>query len=201
MDSPNEQERRKPDRGRGGASTRARLLDAAGEQIAEVGWGRVTTRSVAERAGLPHGAVSYHFAGKQELLAEAAVRLFEQAFPLDQLEAVGSLDALVGLIERWMAEAGGEHAAVAEVGIEAMLESARDPELRGRMAALLAAYREQMVKLAEADAARGVELGGVSPAAAATLIAALGDGLFLHALLDPELDTAQAMAALRRLLR
>ena len=69
------------------------------------------------------------------------------------------------------------------------------------MAALLAAYREQMVKLAEADAARGAELGGVSPAAAATLIAALGDGLFLHALLDPELDTAQAMAALRQLLR
>ena len=121
--------------GGGSASTRERLLDAAGEQIAEVGWGRVTTRSVAERAGLPHGAVSYHFAGKQELLAEAAVRLFEQAFPLDQLEAVGSLDALIGLIERWMAEAGGEHAAVAEVGIEAMLES------RARPRAARAAWR------------------------------------------------------------
>lgn len=201
MDSPNEQERPKPDRGRGSAATRERLLDAAGQQIAEVGWGRVTTRAVAERAGLPHGAVSYHFAGKQELLAEAAVRVFEQAFPLDQLEAIGSLDALVGLIERWMAEAGGEQAAVAEVGIEAMLESGRDPELRRRLGALLASYREQMAKLAEADAARGAALGGASPAAVATLVAALGDGLFLHALLDPELDAAQALAALRQLLR
>jgi AcrR family transcriptional regulator len=201
MDSPSEQERRKPDRGRGSEPTRERLLDAAALQIAEVGWGRVTTRSVADRAGLPHGAVSYHFAGKQELLAEAAVRLFEQAFPLAELEAVGSLDALIGLIERWMAEAEGERGAVAEVGIEAMLESARDPELRRRLAEVLAAYREQMVRLAEADAARGAALGGASPAAVATLLAALGDGLFLHSLLDPELDAAQAMAALRQLLR
>ncbi len=41
--------------------TRQRLLDAAAELIAERGWGQVTTRAIAERAGLPHGTVSYHF--------------------------------------------------------------------------------------------------------------------------------------------
>ncbi|URN07243.1 TetR/AcrR family transcriptional regulator [Actinomadura madurae] len=35
------------------SATRGRLLDAAARLIAEVGWGRVTTRAVAERAGLP----------------------------------------------------------------------------------------------------------------------------------------------------
>lgn len=201
MDSPNEQERRRAPRRRGSEPTRERLLEAAGEQIAEVGWGRVTTRSVAERAGLPHGAVSYHFSGKQELLTEAAIRLFEGAFPLAEIEALGSLDELLGLVERWERDADTKHSAVAEVGIEAMLESARDPQLRERMGALLAAYREAMVKLAEADAARGADFEGASPAAIATLIAAVGDGLFLHSLLDPELDVGQAMAALRQLLR
>ncbi len=53
------------------AGTRERLLVAAAELIGELGWGGVTTRGVAERAGLPHGAVSYHF-NKRELLIEAA---------------------------------------------------------------------------------------------------------------------------------
>ena len=58
-------------------------MTAAAELIAELGWGRVTTRAVAERAELPHGAVSYHFRGKQELLAEAALHAFQQAIPVE----------------------------------------------------------------------------------------------------------------------
>ena len=63
------------------APTREQLMAAAAELIAELGWGRVTTRAVAERAGLPHGAVSYHFRGKQELLTEAAMYAFAAGDP------------------------------------------------------------------------------------------------------------------------
>ena len=41
----------------------------------------MTTRAVAERAGLPHGAVSYHFRGKQELLTEATMFAFAAGRP------------------------------------------------------------------------------------------------------------------------
>lgn len=71
--------------------TRQRLLTAAGELLAELGWGRVTTRAVAERAGLPLGAVSYHFRGKQELLSHAALATIEGLFPMDELAAAESL--------------------------------------------------------------------------------------------------------------
>ena len=84
--------------------TRARLLRAAAELIAESGWGRVTTRAVAARADLPHGAVSYHFRGKQELLTEAALHVFEQAFPIEQLRALEQLPDLVALFEPWLGE-------------------------------------------------------------------------------------------------
>ncbi len=43
--------------------------------------GRVTTRSVAERAGPPHGSVSYHFRGKQQLTTESATHAFADALP------------------------------------------------------------------------------------------------------------------------
>jgi AcrR family transcriptional regulator len=38
------------------------LLQAAAELIAEVGWGRVSSRMVAERAGVNNALVHYHFA-------------------------------------------------------------------------------------------------------------------------------------------
>src|SRR5438045_2119903 len=78
--------------------TREKLMAAAAELIAELGWGRVTTRAVAERAGLPHGAVSYHFRGKQELPTEAAMFAFSRAIPADEFAALAGVEDLIGLI-------------------------------------------------------------------------------------------------------
>ena len=79
-------------------ATRERLLAAAAELIAELGWGRVTTRAVAARAELPHGTVSYHFNGKQNLLIEAVLHAFEQAVPVGQFEEMTSVADLINLI-------------------------------------------------------------------------------------------------------
>jgi AcrR family transcriptional regulator len=176
-------------------------MSAAGELIAEVGWGRVTTRAVAERADLPHGAVSYHFRGKQELLIEAAMHAFEQALPIEQFEALETVDDLLGLIG---AEVGDREAIdphVSRLMLEAMREAEREPVLRHRLGGMLRRYRETMVELVRADQERGAMSAGASPEAIATLLGAVGDGLLLHALLDPELDVPGAVAALRALLQ
>ncbi len=200
MDSPNEQIPTRPAKRRAAGQTRQRLLEAAGQLIAELGWGRVTTRAVAERAGLPHGAVSYHFSGKQELLSEAAVRVFERAFPIADLESLNSLQEALALMERWMGEAEKGDLLVAEVGVEAILESSRDPDLRDRVSFLLRSYRAVLTELARRDAAAGTFVSSASPEAVATLVAAAADGLFLHSRLDSQLDGVAAMAALRSLL-
>jgi AcrR family transcriptional regulator len=198
MDSPDGQEasKRTPDSG----ETRLRLLRAGAELIAELGWGRVTTRAVAERAGLPHGAVSYHFRGKQELLTEAALYVFEQAFPISELEALQALPDLVALFEPWLGEQSENDQLVSRVGIEAMLESERNPILRDRMATMLSDFRGVVTELARAGQERGTAPADIPPQALATLLGAVGDGLFLHARLDPDLDAAQALTALRALL-
>ena len=46
------------------AETRARILDAAVESIAEVGFQRTTAAEITRRAGVTWGAVQHHFGGK-----------------------------------------------------------------------------------------------------------------------------------------
>jgi AcrR family transcriptional regulator len=176
-------------------------MTAAAALIAERGWGRVTTRSVAARAGLPHGAISYHFRGKQELLIEAALHAFQEAIPIGEFEALETADDLIGLIAAELVDRDAIDPVLSRLMFEAMREAERDPQLRRRMATLMAEYRQLMTAALAADQERGAAYGGAPPAALATVLAAAGDGLLLHALLDPELDVAGAVEALRALLR
>jgi AcrR family transcriptional regulator len=181
------------------ASTREKLMTAAAELIAELGWGRVTTRAVAERAGLPHGAVSYHFRGKQELLTEAAMSAFARAVPEDEFAALAGVEDLIGLIAAELAPDAIDPV-LSRLMLEAMRVAERDPALRERMGAMLAQYRALMIAAVRAEQQRGAVFAGAPADAIATLLGAVGDGLLLHALLDPGLDVRPALDALRALL-
>jgi AcrR family transcriptional regulator len=182
------------------APTREKLMAAAAELIAELGWGRVTTRAVAERAGLPHGAVSYHFRGKQELLTEAAMFAFARAIPAEDFAAHAGVKDLIGLISAEVADRDAIDPVISRLMFEAMREAERDVALRERMSAMLAQYRELMVRAIRAEQERGTVFAGAPADAIATLLGAVGDGLLLHALLDPDLDVPAALNALRALL-
>jgi hypothetical protein len=82
-----------------------------------------------------------------------------------------------------------------------MREAERDPALRERMGGMLGEYRQLMVQAVRADQQRHAVFDGAPADAIATLLAAIGDGLLLHALLDPELDVTTALDALRALLK
>jgi AcrR family transcriptional regulator len=182
------------------APTREKLMAAAAELIAELGWGRVTTRAVAERAGLPHGAVSYHFRGKQELLIEAAMFAFARAIPADEFAALAGVEDFIGLVSAEVADRDGIDPVLSRLMFEAMREAERDPALRERMGAMLARYRELMIQTVRAGQERGTVFAGAPADAIATLLGAVGDGLLLHTLLDPDLDVHAALDALRALL-
>ncbi|GAA4926532.1 TetR family transcriptional regulator [Streptomonospora halophila] len=188
-----------PERAHSGG-TRQRLLAAAAALIAEVGWGRVTTRAVAERAGLPLGAVSYHFRGKRELLAQAALETVESALPIGELAAVETLTQLIELITASVARREDSERVLSGVLVETLREAGRDPELTERVTALLAEYRRVLSRLIRAEQERGAVRADADPDAVAALLAASGDGLVLHALLDSTTDTAGAFGALRALL-
>jgi AcrR family transcriptional regulator len=94
------------DRGR---DVRLRLLSTAAELIAELGWAAVSTRILAERAGVASGLVHYHFPSLQALLRDAALgmisdllsaaeEIFDDARTLDAGVdmMLASLDAYTG---------------------------------------------------------------------------------------------------------
>src|SRR4051812_21343424 len=54
-------------------TTKARLLDAAGEEFAEKGFEGATIRSIIERARANIAAVNYHFGDKERLYIQAVI--------------------------------------------------------------------------------------------------------------------------------
>ena len=58
---------------------RAQIIEAAIETIAEVGYAQASLARIAQRAGISKGVIAYHFAGKDELIAEVAATVLERA--------------------------------------------------------------------------------------------------------------------------
>ena len=56
----------------------ARLMDAAERLLYDVGYAGVTTRAVAEEAGVKHGLVHYYFGSMDELLTRTLERFVDQ---------------------------------------------------------------------------------------------------------------------------
>lgn len=67
-------------------ATRARLLDATVDALAELGWAGTTVAVVAERAGVSRGAAQHHYPTREDLVAAAVahmaeIRMAEQPVP------------------------------------------------------------------------------------------------------------------------
>lgn len=65
-----------------GATTRARILQAARRRLAEQGYANLNVRDIAADAGVNHALIGYHFHGKQQLvlavLDDANAQLLER---------------------------------------------------------------------------------------------------------------------------
>lgn len=180
------------ERGRG---TRDAVREAAADLIGELGWGRVSTRTVADRAGVRSGVVHYHFHSQQELLIEAATsRIAELAG--EGLGALGSAtDLRTGLALLLDAVAHVDatdplHRLMAETHLAAT----RDPALAEALRTVVAGFRDE---LAVWLVSRGVA-SDAAPATAALVTAAL-DGIALHRAIDPELPVHRAASVLATL--
>jgi AcrR family transcriptional regulator len=58
------------------AARRAQIVESAIEVIAEVGYAKTSMARIAQRAGISRGLISYHFAGKDELIGQVLVTVF-----------------------------------------------------------------------------------------------------------------------------
>jgi TetR/AcrR family fatty acid metabolism transcriptional regulator len=58
---------------------RAQIVECAINAIAELGYANASLAEIARRAGISKGVISYHFAGKQELIEQVVNRVLERA--------------------------------------------------------------------------------------------------------------------------
>jgi AcrR family transcriptional regulator len=171
------------------AQTRERLLRAAEEVFAERGFFAASVEEVAERAGYSMGAVYSNFESKGNLF----LALFEEHIAaqvhdyLELFDAAGTLDEQArGGADRWMRYLR-EHPDYFPLYLEFAAYAAREPRMREAFAARQGAFRRLFTSMVE----RGAQNRGIEPPPGATdqlgvLVSALGNGLALEKLADPE---------------
>ena len=62
------------------SARRAQIVEAAIETLAEVGYANASLARIAARLGISKGVISYHFAGKDDLIAEIVSQVLQRAW-------------------------------------------------------------------------------------------------------------------------
>jgi AcrR family transcriptional regulator len=182
-----------------GQATRDKITVAAAELVAELGWGAVTTRAVAARAGVNQALIHYHFGSMEALLRGAVVaaldsELSKAAHPFE----VGTLaDGLRGAVDAVARFDPGSPSTI--LLAEALVRAMRDPNLAEVMIGSLQGFRDLVAEHVRAAAAAGEVPSDLPPEATGTLVTAALDGLLFHRIVDPTTDVAGVRDVLLRL--
>ena len=131
------------------------LLDAAERLLVEVGHAGITTRRLAEAAGVNHGLVHYYFGSNEALLVRALERFTERL--LERQRELYSADE--PFVEKWrtaMRYLVSEDATYEKIWLELQALAWNDAGLRERLARVNAEWR---AVLTEAFAEPHRELG------------------------------------------
>jgi AcrR family transcriptional regulator len=171
------------------ALTRARLLDAARRVFARRGYHAASLEEIAREAGATTGAIYSNFAGKEELfLALFEDHVASQIRKYREIFARGTNveERSRGGADDWMAYLHDEPDSFPLL-IEFWSYAVRDPKLRPRYAERLAVFRETFAQQIEEGARDlGIELPLGFAQRMGTVINALGNGLALEKLADPD---------------
>jgi AcrR family transcriptional regulator len=135
------------------------LLDAAELLLAEVGYAGITTRRLAEAAGVNHGLVHYYFGSNENLLVRALER-FTDGLIARQRDLYA---ADVPFVEKWrtaMRYLVSEDATYEKIWLELQALAWNNAELRSRLVRVNAEWR---AVLTEAFAEPHRELGTEMP--------------------------------------
>ena len=171
------------------AMTRELLLDAGSTVFARHGVHDASVEEIAAEAGFTTGAVYSNFTGKEDLfLALFERHTAEEVRKYDEIFAgAQTLDEQArGGADEWMRELQRDPDHF-PLFIEFWAHAVRDPELRQRFAASFGAFRQAFGRMVQ-DGARefGVEVSRDEAERLGTVVNALGNGMALEKLADPE---------------
>ncbi|HEX6311031.1 MAG TPA: TetR/AcrR family transcriptional regulator [Acidimicrobiia bacterium] len=170
------------------AQTRARLMEAAAAVFARRGLAAASLDEIAEEAGLTKGAIYSNFASKEDLvlavLDEAGrERIHDITADVDASRTVDEEARRAGA--QFMASTQ-EELPLLLLALELTAYSGRNPEFRDRQ---IDRHRESLREIADVMEASAPDFGielPLPPRQMAIVLNALGIGLSIEKLLDPE---------------
>ncbi|NED96342.1 TetR family transcriptional regulator [Phytoactinopolyspora alkaliphila] len=83
------------------AARRSQIIEAATQTVAEFGYAHATLARIAARAEISKSVISYHFAGKDELLEQLVRQFFEDAWAHMEAQLATATTA-AGRIRTWI---------------------------------------------------------------------------------------------------
>jgi AcrR family transcriptional regulator len=158
-------------------ATRQRLLEAAIECLAEVGWSGSTVAVVAERAGVSRGAAQHHFPTREDLFTSAVEYVASERLAVLRAHAVDlptgpeRTPAVIELVERMYT------GPLFRAAIHLWVAASSDERLRERVVRLEAQVGRETHRTALALLGTEESTPGVREAVQATLDMARGLGL------------------------
>jgi AcrR family transcriptional regulator len=177
-----------------GTARRAQIVEAAVETIAELGYARASFAQIARRAGLSStGLISYHFAGKAELLERVVAEVADgrQAYTRPRVELAQGARARL----RAYIESNVEYLATHRARTIAVVEifNAMPREREGRPAAYVGHY-QSLVAEVERELEAGQRSGELRPFSAhvmaVTIRAAIAAAAYRLSS-DPDVDARE----------
>ena len=134
------------------------LLDAAERLLVAVGHAGITTRRLAEEAGVNHGLVHYYFGSNENLLVRALERFTERLITRQRELYAADMP----FVEKWrmaMRYLVSEDVTYEKVWLELQALGWNDPELRARLVRVNAEWRAVLTEaFAEPHRELGIEL-------------------------------------------
>ncbi|KUL46158.1 TetR family transcriptional regulator [Streptomyces sp. NRRL F-4489] len=170
---------------------RAQIIEAAIEVIAERGFAKASMAQIAQRAGVSKGVISYHFAGKSELIERTVEQVYEALGSFVQSRLAGQsgtaawLGVYIGSIASYMADHRTQLAALGEIFVHFRTD---DGQLRYGIESSepLYAHVEEVFR----EGQRSGELRAFDPRVMAVSLQAAIDNMFAYWSAHPEHDLA-----------
>ncbi|PXX59251.1 TetR family transcriptional regulator [Nocardia tenerifensis] len=169
---------------------RRQIIASAVEVISEVGYGNASLARIAEHAGISKGVISYHFAGKDELMTQLVIQLYVSGgeYMRPKIEAAtGARNMLLAYVESNLAFIAANTNYVA--ALTDVVLNLRDAEGRPKFASA-EGEREIIAPLIEImrEGQRTGEFGEFDPVVMAKSVRDVIDGAAGRAIREPDFD-------------
>jgi len=177
------------------------ILDGAESLLVEVGYSAITTRKLAERAGVNHGLVHYYFGSMEEVFLQVLERYTARL--TDRQRELYATDA--PFIEKWRTAMeylvdDGE-ADYQKIWFELQAMAWSRPEMRARVARIFAEWQSVLVPAFRAGVRElGIDTRRYPVEVIVSLVITFNEGVILERLMGVDSGHAQLLNTIERML-